>query len=504
MHQLSKQNISSIEGWKEGETLDALFQLPEKVLQFGTGVLLRGLPNYFIDKANRQNIFNGRVVVVKSTVDNELDTFSKQDGLFTHFVKGVVDKQRVEDYFINSSISRVLIAKKEWEKVLACATNPEMQIIISNTTELGIVLKKEDRINDNPPASFPGKLLSFLHQRYMIFNGDRSKGMVILPTELIGENGTILKEIVLELAILNELENDFIDWIIGANYFCNTLVDRIVPGKPSDEEQRKEEELLGYSDELMLMSEPYSLWAIEADEIKIKEILSFASVDEAIVLESDITKFRNLKLYLLNSTHSLCCALSHLLGFVTVTQAMQDESILKFIHSLMQEEIAPCLVGENISLDEVLAYARRVEERFENPFVEHKWLSISLNYTQKMKMRTVPLLLIYKEKFEQVPKCMALGFAAYLLFMKSTLYDDGNYYGQQNGKKYLIQDEYASYFSNLWHENDIEFVVKSSLANEALWGSDLSTLRGFVDILIDYVTVLEKISGDNQDLYQFF
>lgn len=503
MYQLSKQNISSIEGWKEGETLDALFQLPEKVLQFGTGVLLRGLPNYFIDKANRQNIFNGRVVVVKSTRDDELDTFSKQDGLFTHFVKGVVNKQRVEDYFINSSISRVLIAKKEWEKVLACAANPEMQIIISNTTELGIVLKREDRINDNPPASFPGKLLSFLYQRYTIFNGDRSKGMVLLPTELIGENGTILKKIVLELAMVNELESDFIDWIVAANYFCNTLVDRIVPGKLSDDEKRKEEELLGYSDELMLMSEPYSLWAIETDKIKVKEILSFALIDESIVLENDITKFRNLKLYLLNSTHSFCCALAHLLGFKTVAQAMQDESFLKFIHFLMQKEIASCLVGENISVEEALAYASRVEERFQNPFIEHKWLSISLNYTQKMKLRTVPILRSHIEKFRKVPKCMAIGFAAYLLFMKSTLHDDGNYYGQQNGKKYLIQDECASYFSNLWQANDIEVVVKTVLANEALWGSDLTELPGLVEVLIDYIVTLENISGDNLDLGHF-
>ena len=178
---------------------EKLFSLPEKVLQFGTGVLLRGLPDYFIDKANRKGIFNGRVVVVKSTSQGSADAFDKQDGLYTLCVKGIENGEMTEEAIINSSISRVLSAKEQWAEILACAHNPEMKIIISNTTEVGIVLTDDD-IKLSPPNSFPGKLLAFLYERYKAFYGREDSGMVIVPTELIIDNGTKLRSIVLELA----------------------------------------------------------------------------------------------------------------------------------------------------------------------------------------------------------------------------------------------------------------------------------------------------------------
>src|SRR4028119_1321108 len=88
-----------------------IFQLPEKVLQFGTGVLLRGLPDYFIDKANKQGIFNGRIVVIKSTDSGDASDYDKQDGLYTICVKGIEEGAVIENDIINASISRVLSAK---------------------------------------------------------------------------------------------------------------------------------------------------------------------------------------------------------------------------------------------------------------------------------------------------------------------------------------------------------------------------------------------------------
>ena len=132
---------------------ERLFSLPEKVLQFGTGVLLRGLPDYFIDKANRQGEFNGRIVVVKSTSQGSADAFDKQDGLYTLYVKGIDNGKMTEEAIINSSISRVLSAKEQWSSILECARNPEMKIIISNTTEVGIVLTDDD-VSLTPPPAF--------------------------------------------------------------------------------------------------------------------------------------------------------------------------------------------------------------------------------------------------------------------------------------------------------------------------------------------------------------
>ncbi len=227
---LSKQTLPNIKAPGINLPAAGYFELPEKVLQFGTGVLLRGLPDYFIDKANKQDVFNGRIVVVKSTGNGATDAFAEQDGLYTQCVQGIENGKKVEEKILNASISRVLAAKSDWDEILKCAANPDMQLIISNTTEVGITLIK-DNVHASPPESFPGKLLAFLYQRFKVFQGDSSKGMVVVPTELIPDNGKKLEAIVLELAHQNGLETAFLDWLETHNYFCNSLVDRIVPGK---------------------------------------------------------------------------------------------------------------------------------------------------------------------------------------------------------------------------------------------------------------------------------
>src|SRR5947209_1772141 len=221
---LSRYTLRNINSDKVVVPDEELFELPEKVLQFGTGVLLRALPDYFIDKANRQGIFNGRIVVVKSTSHGDTSAFDKQDGLYTLCVRGLQNGEKVEENIVNSSISRVLTATEQWSEILDCAHNSQMQIIISNTTEVGIQLVHED-IRQAPPKSFPGKLLAFLYERFKAFGGSEKSGMVIVPTELIPENGTKLQAIVLELAHLNSLEDGFIEWLECCNHFCNSLVD---------------------------------------------------------------------------------------------------------------------------------------------------------------------------------------------------------------------------------------------------------------------------------------
>ena len=231
--QLSKSILEQTKGIET--PADTCFNLPEKVLQFGTGVLLRGLPDYYIDKANKQGVFNGRIVVVKST-GSDISDFERQDCLYTHNICGIEKGAPVNYTIINASISRVLPAKTQWEAILQCAENRQLQVIISNTTEVGIVLLEED-IHTAPPESFPGKLLAFLYRRFTAFNGAADKGLVVIPTELIPDNGTKLKDILLQLARYNSLADTFIHWLQYCNHFCSSLVDRIVPGKLSAAEK---------------------------------------------------------------------------------------------------------------------------------------------------------------------------------------------------------------------------------------------------------------------------
>lgn len=485
--QLSKENIEAIAGPVPGSSL---FELPEKVLQFGTGVLLRGLPDYFIDKANKQGVFNGRIVVVKSTAKGGTDAFEKQDGLYTLCIKGIEDSRITEETVINASISRVLAAGEEWADVLRCAHNPEMRLVISNTTEVGITLTDDD-ISLSPPASFPGKLLAFLYERYKAFGASAGSGMVIVPTELITSNGDTLRSIVLELAVRNKLEEPFIAWLQNANHFCNSLVDRIVPGKLPAAEAKAVEEKAGYTDELMIMAEPFRLWVIQSGDEKVHELLSFSRVDEGVVITPDIEKFRELKLRLLNGTHTFSCGLAVLAGFETVKEAMNDEKVLAFVHRLMMLEIATAMDSTLISYNEACAFAAKVLDRFRNPFLEHKWLSITMNYTSKMRMRNIPLLQQYHAKTGRAPQQMALGFAAYLLFMQCSKGEDNRFYGEVNGQRYLVEDEAAGYFAAQWSLRDADSLVDTVLADKTLWGADLTGIDGLAAAIKENIRLIQ-------------
>ena len=474
--QLSKQKLAKIRAHM-GLVVPAerIFSLPERVLQFGTGVLLRGLPDYFIDKANRQHIFNGRIVVVKSTTQDGVDAFDRQDGLYTLCMRGIENGEFGEENIVISSISRVLSAASQWKDVLDCASDPNMQLIISNTTEVGIVLDAGDDIYASPPQSFPGKLLAFLFNRYLEFNGDPASGMVIIPTELIPGNGDALRSIVEQLAIINNMDVSFMDWLKNANYFCNSLVDRIVPGKPPLEMRTKMEEQNGYEDQLMVMSEMYRLWAIESSEQKVREILSFSKADSGVVISDDIDVFRELKLRLLNGAHTFSCGLAHLAGFVTVKEAMKDSGFVAFISKLMKEEIAPAITSKTITINDATSFAAMVLDRFRNPNIEHLWLSITMQYSSKMKTRNLPIILNFLQRFQSVPECISLGLAAHVLFMKCERGMDGKFYGEVNGKKYPVDDDQAGSYAEKWKKAaTMASLVSSIYSDQSLWGLDLS------------------------------
>lgn len=454
-----------------------VFDLPEKVLQFGTGILLRGLPDYFIDRANREGVFNGRVVMIKSTAKGDATSYDKQDGLYTLCERGIRDGEKVEENIISSSVSRVLIAQHDWRQILECAHDQNIKIIVSNTTEVGITLVHED-IRRFPPASFPGKLLAILYERYNAFKGNEDSGFVIVPTELIVDNGRKLEAIVLELAHLNSLEDQFIEWLEKYNYFCSSLVDRIVTGIPDVDVKNAIESELGYTDELLTVSEVYSLWAIEGDE-KIKDILSFSEVGDGIVVEPNIDLHRELKLRLLNGTHTLTCGLAFLAGYRTVRDSMEDDLSSCFIEGLMKNEIAPSIPYE-IDAGVKSVFISNVLDRFRNPHINHLWKNITLNYTSKMKMRCVPVLLNHYKKNNSVPSLFSLGFAAYLYFMKAVSQKDKAFYGEFEGELYLIEDEMAPKFYKLWCDKPADALVKEVLKDKELWGHDLTQLEGFL------------------------
>lgn len=494
--QLSGKNIHSIAGENLVKPTAAQLGLPEKVLQFGTGALLRGLPVYFIDEANRKGIFNGRVVVVKSTGAGSTDAFDEQDGLYTLCIRGIDNGRQVSRNIINSAISRVISAKDHWQEVLFVAKDPAVQTVISNTTEVGIQYVEES-ISGQAPKSFPGKLLACLHARYTAFEDKTKAGMVILPTELISNNGTTLAAILVKLATYNALGEAFIQWINAENIFCNTLVDCIVPGYPDKSFLDSFEAEFGYTDQLLTVTEVYRLWAIEGDDNLARRI-SFGNLDNGIVIAPNIQKFKELKLRLLNGTHTLSCGVAFLCNIPTVKAAMDDPAMRGFISNTMLHEIAPAIPYE-IPKEDALQFANQVLDRFSNPGIAHPWLSITMQYSSKLRQRCIPVLQKFVEEFKVVPKHFALGFAAYLLFTKPVRKDGEQYFGSWLGKEYPIKDDQAAYYFGLWKGHTSSEIVQLALQNQDLWGIDLTSIPDFEAAVLKYLESLQN-EGATQTL----
>jgi tagaturonate reductase len=502
---LSKSTIANIPA---GNTLSrpgpAIFDIPETVLQFGTGVFIRGLIDYFIDKANKEELFKGRVVMVKSTAAGDIETFRQQDCLYTLLMKSVDEGIETDEKVICAAVSRVLDAKTEWDSVLACADNPAIRIVISNTTEAGIAFVPTDRIDSGPssssasgaaasaPSSFPGKLLAFLHRRWETFSGSKDSGLVIVPTELIPDNATKLRNILHQLAQLNNLSAAFINWMNTANDFCNSLVDRIVPGRLPADEHRAMEKQLGYEDEGMIMSESFGLWAIETRSPHSRELLSFSKAHPGIHLVDNIEKFRELKLRLLNGSHNLSCALGFIAGFHTVKEAMADPAFDGYMRTLILQEIASAILSREITMADAREFGSGVLDRYRNPYIGFEWLSICVQDTSKIRIRAVPIMRQHYAKFGFVGDAIALGMAAYILFMRSTRDKAGQYEGTINGKKYAIDDEFAANLHEKWQQHKGFKLVQSVLRDQALWETDLSALAGFDESVTFYLENLDK------------
>lgn len=483
MIKLSKNNISAISSGAISKPDQALFALPEKILQFGTGVLLRGLCDVIIHDANTKNIFNGRIVVVKSTDSGSTDAFEQQNNLYTVCVRGLDNGKVIEENIISSSISRVLSAKKQWKEVLQTVHHPELKIIISNTTEVGLQFVPEN-VFESVPASFPGKLLAVLYERFKFLQNEK---LIVIPTELISDNGEKLRSIIDELAAFNGLNNEFSQWLDDHVIFCNSLVDRIVTKDPGEELLNDIQKQLGYEDDLLTMCEDYRLWAIEGDD-EVRRTLSFAAAGSGAFVKPDIDIFKFLKLHLLNGTHTLSAPLAYLAGFDTVKQGMEDKVFSSFVHNLMLTDIAKAIPYE-IEKNEMEKFAYKVLDRFRNPFLQHKWINITLQNTMKMKNRNMPVILRYQQLYNKSPDHMAAGFAGYLLFMKSVKKEEGVYYGIRNGKYYAINDDQAGYFYHLWN-GDLSpaILIHQVLSNRDLWGEDISTFASFRESVSEKLT----------------
>ncbi|MDB4916262.1 MAG: Mannitol dehydrogenase protein [Gemmatimonadetes bacterium] len=449
-----------------------MLELPEHAVQFGTGALLRGFVDDFLHRANAAGTFNGRIVAIASTGSTRDKALSDQDGLYTLVVEGIERGERVQQSRVISSLSRAISATENWAGVLKVARSPELQYVFSNTTEVGIVADAESGRDDMPPRSFPAKLTRFLYERATAFDHVDEKGVIVIPCELIENNGTKLRQIVLDIAARWDLGDQFSAWIERAVPFCNTLVDRIVPGSPRADDAKRLRDLVGYDDAMLTCCEPYCLFAIEGDDV-LRAKMPWTWVDAGIVVAPDIAPYRKRKVHLLNGAHSLIAPLALAMGCETVLDAMNTPAIAQFAHNAMLDEIAPTLNVEGAA-----EFAEAVLDRFRNPFIRHALIDITLQATMKMRVRNVPSIERSVAVTGRVPQSLAFGFAGFLLFMKGDIQAERKVKGLS-----VPVDDQASRLHSLWsaEPGDNARLVASVCRDTALWGTDLSAIDGFCE-----------------------
>jgi tagaturonate reductase len=468
----------------------AALDLPERVVQFGTGAFLRGFAEYFVDEANRAGKFDGSIVAVASTGSSRDVLLNEQDGLFTLAIQGIEDGVARRRHRIVASLSRAISARDDWDAVLALARDPNIQLVISNTTEIGIALDESDRFDDEPPKSFPGKLARFLYERARAFDFDLDRGLVILPCELIEDNGEALCAIVHQHARRWRLDSRFAGWLTDAVFFCNTLVDRIVPGAPPRAEAEHAQELFGYRDGLLTACEAYALFAIEGDE-QIGQRLRIADADPRIIVAPDIRPYRERKVRILNGAHTISVPLALLAGLATVREAVEHPRVGAFMRRAILDDIVPTLETDDVPDAE--SFAHDVLARFANPYIRHALIDITLYGTTKMRVRVIPSILAHGERFDRPPAALAFGFAAYLAFMRGEVQSERRASGLN-----VPGDGEGERIRNAWHEvdlhsaDDITAFVGRICGEHALWGADLSTVPGFCALVAEHLIRIRR------------
>lgn len=462
---------------------------PIRIIQFGEGNFLRAFVDYMIDIANEKSDFNGGIAIVKPIAFGSLERFKKQDNLYTVVLRGKENGKVINTARVITSVEKVLDSKNDYDEYMSVAELDTLRFVVSNTTEAGITLDLEDNF-DGLPATYPGKLTKFLYKRYQTFGGADDKGLIILPVELIEDNGKKLKECVLALSKQWGLTDGFVNWINESNVFCSTLVDRIVTGYPSGEADEICKEL-GYTDELLDVGEPFALWVIESEK-DISAELPLEKIGLPIVFTRDQRPYRERKVRVLNGAHTSSVLAGYLYGLDIVRDCMDDKIMGEFIRRVVREEIVPQV---NLPRDEVEVFADSVFERFENPFIDHALLSISLNSVSKWKARVLPSFKDYYSSHGQIPVLLTFSFAALLAFYSSSeLQEDGLHAKRADGTEYVIRDnpDVLKFFAENSIKSDEEF-TKAVASNISFWGEDLTKYGGFTKTVSDW---LRRIKSD--------
>lgn len=459
-------------------TADITVNRPLRVIQFGTGNFMRGFADWMIDIINENTDFNGAVQLVQTKGLSIPMSFVEQDYLYHVWLRGLSNGEIVDQVRLVSCVSGISNPELNYAGFLDLAANPDLRFVISNATEAGVYFDPNEADFSRCPQSFPGKLTAFLYSRFLHVAADPGKGLVILPCELIADNGATIHDMVLAYADLWQLTPKFINWLNASSVFCNTLVDRIVPGFPK-ENMIEFESKTGFQDDWAVVAEPYHVWAIQGPE-HLKDVFQTEKTGLNVHIVDDLTDFRTKKVRILNGAHTAMVPYAYLLGLRTVREAVEDTEMGKIIQEIVFGEIIPSMDLPKVELQD---YAAAVFDRFRNPFIHHELISIALNSVSKFRVRVLPSILSYQEKTGSLPPNLMRSFASLLFF-----------YSRRSSQEPIpLKDDAAvlRFFAEIWQSGNLEMIVEEILGQIDFWGQDLREIPGLQAALVQEMKLLQ-------------
>lgn len=456
-------------------------QKPLRVIQFGEGNFLRAFIDWMIDIFNKETDYDGTVAIVQPIERGMVSVLKEQGCLYHHLRQGIENGETIDEIRKIECVSQAVNPFKKPEAYYKLAEGPEVELIVSNTTEAGIEFKKDDTPAENELAdTFPGKLTQLLHHRFKHFNGDPQKAVSIMPCELIESNGDNLKTCILKYIELWNLGDDFKNWINEHTAFANTLVDRIVPGYPKEEIDEIKERI-GYDDNLVVKSEAFHLFVVQAPE-KLQKIFPAEKAGLNVKFVDDITPYRTQKVRILNGAHTSMVQIGLLSGLETVREAMEHEVVGEVMQEIMFEEIVPTI---KIPGGDPTEFAKEIKSRFVNPFIRHELIDISLNSVSKYKVRVLPSVLDYQEMNGELPKRLVFALACLI-----KLYKDRH--------EELRDDAENLEFFKERKNLPAEKLVDEVLSNTSFWEQDLTQVDGMRDLVLKFynsITTTEMLKA---------
>jgi tagaturonate reductase len=452
---------------------------PVKVLQFGDGNFLRGFADWIVDILNEKTDFNGDIEIVRPLRKGSSKKQDEQDGLYHVALMGLQNGKMVSETRLIKCISNFIDPYGNKEAFLKAGENADLKFVFSNSTESGIAFSATDNDPNTMPDSFPGKVALLLYHRFKTFNGDRSRGLIFFPCELIEKNGDALKSVILQYCTHWKLPAAFSKWVEEHNTFCNSLVDRIVPGFPRDTIKEIMENA-GFEDNQVVSAEPFHLWVIEAPD-EVQALFPADKIGLSVRYVEDLTPYRTRKVRILNGAHTALTPVAYLRGLRMVRESVEDIYCGAFLSDAIFDEIIPTLDSPQEELEQ---FANDVIERFQNPFIRHELKSIALNSVSKFKVRVLPSIIEYHNKTGKLPTSLILAFAALIRFYK----------GEWKGEALPVNDapDVISFFKEVWKCNNANDVVNAVLANKALWGEDLTRVGGMVESVQQSLEEVER------------